>query len=82
MDLGLQQIGVVVVPIHATLSAPHTEYILRDAGVKACFVNNPELYEKVAGCQSRLPDLKGVYTFEKHTGLPSCADLRTEPDAG
>lgn len=78
-DLGLQQIGVVVVPIHSNVSGTHLEYILRDAEVRYCFVDDIGLYEKAAACQSRLPSLKGIFTFQKFPDLPSIQDLHAEP---
>jgi long-chain acyl-CoA synthetase len=78
-DLGLQQIGAVVVPIHSNVSDAHLEYILLDAEVKYCFVDDIDLYEKAAACLPRLPKLKGIFTFPKFPDLPSCQDLRAEP---
>ncbi|MBK6902778.1 MAG: long-chain fatty acid--CoA ligase [Saprospirales bacterium] len=80
LDLALQQIGVVVVPIHSNQSAPNIEYILRDAEAKYCFTDGIDLYEKIVALQLSVPSLKGVFTFEKYPGTPSVVDLRTEPN--
>lgn len=79
LDLGLQQIGTVVVPIHSNLSPDHIEYILRDAGAKYCFAGSIDLYEAVAALKPKLPALREVFTFEKYPDLPSCQDLRANP---
>ncbi|NJK84083.1 MAG: AMP-binding protein [Saprospiraceae bacterium] len=34
LDLGMQQVGVVVVPVHATVSEKELIYILNDAAIK------------------------------------------------
>ncbi|MCB9282769.1 MAG: long-chain fatty acid--CoA ligase [Lewinellaceae bacterium] len=80
LDIGLQQIGVIVVPVHSNQSASYIEYILRDAEVKYCFTDGADLYELITGIQSSAPSLKGVFTFEKYPDIPSCQDLRKEPN--
>jgi len=80
LDLAMHQIGVVVVPVHFNQSTPHIEHILRDAEVKYCFTDGIDLYEKIIAIRLALPSLKGVFIFEKIPDLPSCQDLRTEPD--
>ncbi|MBK7409966.1 MAG: long-chain fatty acid--CoA ligase [Saprospirales bacterium] len=80
LDIGLQQIGVIVVPIHSNQSQVHIEYIMRDAEIKYCFTDGTDLYEKIADIQSAVPTLKGIFTFEKYPDFPSCLDLRKEPN--
>ncbi len=48
VDLALQQIGVVVVPIHQAASEADVSFIIEDAGLKYCFASNGELAEKMA----------------------------------
>lgn len=80
LDLAIQQIGGVVVPIHSNQATNHIEFILRDAEIKYCFTDGIDLYDLIAGLQSGVPSLKGIYTFEKYPDLPSCQDLRIEPN--
>ncbi|MBK6947358.1 MAG: AMP-binding protein [Haliscomenobacter sp.] len=47
LDLGLQQIGVVVVPVHAAILPEELIYILQDAQVSACFVGSSALFDQV-----------------------------------
>ena len=44
-DLAMQQIGILVVPIHSTIGVPDLKFIFEDAGVKCCVVSNAEMLE-------------------------------------
>jgi long-chain acyl-CoA synthetase len=76
IDLALQQIGVVVVPIHSNQSAAHIEFILNDAEVKYCFADGDVLFEKISSLQACLPGLLGVVPFEKFQGSEDLNDAQ------
>ena len=65
VDLAMQQIGAINVPIHATTNNEELKFILNYAEVKMCFVSSALLYRKVVKVQSQLTHLKAIYTFEK-----------------
>lgn len=65
MDLGMQQIGVVNVPVYATLSPREYEYIFKEAEVEYAFCSNAELVGRVREAQRNLPNLKQIFTFEE-----------------
>ena len=65
VDLAMQQIGAINVPVHATTNNEELKFILDYAEVKMCFVSSALLYRKVVKIQSELTQLKAVYTFEK-----------------
>jgi long-chain acyl-CoA synthetase len=46
-DFASLLLGMVVVPIYSTLTAPQTAYILTDSGAKAVVVSTPQQLEKV-----------------------------------
>lgn len=64
MDLAVQQIGAILVPIYPTINVNELEFVLKDAQVKLVFVNDEELFLKVLSLKERLPFLKNIYTFE------------------
>ena len=68
LDMAVQQIGAVLTPVYPTINVNELEFVLRDAQVKAIFVNDEEMYEKVVSIKDRLPVLKDVFTFEHVTG--------------
>lgn len=46
-DAALLQLGLVPVPIHATARPDEIAHIARDAGLRACFVSNADMLEKL-----------------------------------
>lgn len=68
MDIGIQQIGAINVPIYPTISESDYAYIFNDAEVKMCVVSDEELYRKVMNIKSQVPTLGDVYTFNEVKG--------------
>jgi long-chain acyl-CoA synthetase len=65
LDMAVQQCGAVLTPVYPTININELEFILNDAGVKLIFVNDEDLYEKVASIRQNVPSLREIYTFEK-----------------
>lgn len=68
LDLAVQQIGAVLVPLYPTIHINDLEFVLNDAEIKAVFVNDKDLCEKVGSVRSRVPSIKSIYSFEKTEG--------------
>ena len=68
MDIGLQQIGVISVPVYPTISPEEYQYIFNQAEIKFAFVSDSDLYDKMLKTKPNTPDLIGVYTFEEVEG--------------
>ena len=64
LDLAVQQIGAILVPIYPTINVNELEFVLNDAQVKIAFVNDEDLFLKVLSLKSRVASLKEIYTFE------------------
>ena len=65
LDLAVQQIGAVLIPIYPTVSEIDLEFILKDSDVKIIFVNDEILFEKTKAIKANLPRLKEIISFEK-----------------
>jgi long-chain acyl-CoA synthetase len=78
MDIGLQQIGAINVPVYPTISPGEYEYIFNDAEVKYCFVGKDDLYDKVDKARPNVPSLKGVYTLDPQDGRPYWESIFTD----
>jgi long-chain acyl-CoA synthetase len=63
VDLAIQQIGAISVPIHAVAHTNDLHYILHHAEVKCCIVNNEHLLQKVRLLAKKLPQLHHQFTF-------------------
>lgn len=71
VDLALQQIGAISVPIYPTITSADYEYIFEHAEVKMIFAGDEAIYEKAkAAAGDRL-----IYSFEKLEGAIFWEDL-------
>jgi long-chain acyl-CoA synthetase len=64
LDLAVQQIGAVLVPVYPTIGVNELEFIFNDSRVKYVFVNDEESFLKVLSVKSRVTTIKDIYTFE------------------
>ena len=63
LDLAIQQIGAVLIPIYPTININELKFVVNDAQVKVAFVNDEDLYLKVLSVKDNVPSLKDIYTF-------------------
>ena len=75
MDLGIQQVGAINVPVYPTISTKEYEYIFNDSSVKHCFVGTGDLYDKVFATKGKVTNLDRIYTFDKQEGRPYWEDI-------
>ncbi|MGB3182566.1 MAG: long-chain fatty acid--CoA ligase [Cyclobacteriaceae bacterium] len=68
VDLAMQQIGVVSVPMYPTITADDFRYIFRQSDVKMVFVADKELYDK-AHMAVGDDDIE-IYSFDKIQDVP------------
>lgn len=67
LDLALQQIGVINVPVYPTISTTDYVYIFNETAVKMCFIGDDDdstLSKKVREAQKSVPSLKNIYCFD------------------
>jgi long-chain acyl-CoA synthetase len=64
LDLAVQQIGAILVPVYPTINVNELEFVLKDANVKMAFVNDEDLFLKVLSLKEKVPGLKDIFTFE------------------
>ncbi|HNQ61857.1 MAG TPA: long-chain fatty acid--CoA ligase [Bacteroidia bacterium] len=79
-DIGMQQIGVVNVPIYTTLSETEIAFILNDCEAKAIFVSDGALLKKILKVKESVPSLKEIFTFELIAGARHWKELLIQPD--
>ncbi len=79
LDMALHQVGLAVVPIHATTTPFDLEYILHDSEAVYCFVGGEELKEKAREATQKVPSVKELFSLEPMEGLHSLQDLQTTP---
>lgn len=65
MDIAIQQVGAIVVPIYPNISVADYRYIMNDANIIACFVGGSDLYLKINDIRSEITCLKYLYNFDE-----------------
>jgi long-chain acyl-CoA synthetase len=75
-DYGIQHLGAVSVPMYPTITEKDYAYILKDADVKAVFVQNEDLHQKVSGALKSLGFDVPVYSFNKLKDVKHIDDLK------
>ncbi|WP_132054526.1 AMP-dependent synthetase/ligase [Pseudocnuella soli] len=80
LDLAVQQIGAVLVPLYPTVHPSELQYILEHAQVKMLVVNDAQLLEKAEPILPQLNHLQSIYTFEKIAGELHWEDLLVPAD--
>jgi long-chain acyl-CoA synthetase len=80
IDLGMQQIGAINVPVYPTISAREYVYIFNDAEVKYCFVGHGDLIDKVREAQTQIPSLREIFAFDSDVDAPNWETIFAEGD--
>ena len=67
IDLAVQKIGGVLVPVYPTINVNELQFILNDSQAKVIFVNDEELFLKVKSIRDFVPSLQHIFTLEHVT---------------
>ena len=81
VDMAIQQIGAVSVPVYPNITNNELKFILEDANVKLIFAGDAALYRKISEIKDELPALEQVYSFKEVSGIPQLRDLMIAPSA-
>jgi long-chain acyl-CoA synthetase len=69
MDMAMAMVGVIHVPIYATLSTEDYKHIVNHSDAKMLVVGNKSVFSKIAPIASELVNLEhGIYTLDKIEG--------------
>lgn len=75
MDIAIQQIGAIVVPVYPNISTNDYRYIFNDAGIRYAFVGTTELVSKITEVAPDLPHFQKLFTFDCIEGVACYEDL-------
>lgn len=81
MDIAIQQIGAIMVPIYPNISENDYNYIFNNAGIKLSFVGTEDLYQKISRIKSNVPSLENTYTFDVVNGAPNWKEVAQLADS-
>lgn len=75
-DFGIAQLGATSVPMYPSITVEDYKYIFTDAGVKAVFVSDKKLFDKVQEATQGLNiPQENVFTFDKIDGARHFGEL-------
>ncbi|XOD69306.1 MAG: AMP-dependent synthetase/ligase [Flavobacteriales bacterium AspAUS03] len=77
LDIGLQQVGAISVPIYPTNSDEDNQYIFQQTKAIYCFVSDQTLYEKIQPFKDEILSLREIYCFDTVPGVPNWKNLLT-----
>lgn len=75
LDIAIQQIGAISVPIYSINSDEDNKYIFKETETVYCFVSNLLLYKKIQKIKNNINSLQGIYCFDKISGIPNWYDI-------
>jgi long-chain acyl-CoA synthetase len=78
LDIGVQQIGAILVPVYPNISENDYRFILNDAQVKICVVSNLELATKITNVKADIPSLQHLFTFDEINGFKNWKQIFDE----
>ncbi len=79
MDIAIQQVGAIVVPLYPNISEGEYRYIMNDASIQLCVLSNEELFEKISNIKNDVETLKHIYSFE---GVAGCDNWNMIEEGG
>src|SRR5687768_4669429 len=75
-DFGISQIGAVTVPMYPSITVEDYKYIFADAGVRAVFVSDEKLLDKVKEATAGLDiPVKNIFSFDRLPGTRHFSEL-------
>ncbi|MFP4470072.1 MAG: AMP-dependent synthetase/ligase [Bacteroidales bacterium] len=74
-DMGMMQVGVIHVPVYPTISLDEYRYILNHSEVKAVFVADKMLYNKLEDLLKSIPAIEQVFTFSELDGAENWSNV-------
>ena len=63
LDLAVQQLGIVNVPLYPNITEEDYKYILNDSGAKMVFISDEAILAKILNIKEDIPLLEHIYTF-------------------
>lgn len=72
-DVAMLQVGIIPVPIHSTARPDEIAYIVRDAGLRGCFVSNQDMLGRI---EAAGVGMEFVFSFENQVNSEGVTSSR------
>lgn len=76
MDIAIQQVAAIVVPVYPNISESDYKYIFNDAEIKLAVISNEELFTKISSIRSEINTMEHLYTMESVEGAVNWDELK------
>ncbi|WP_028979085.1 AMP-dependent synthetase/ligase [Sporocytophaga myxococcoides] len=77
VDIALQQIGAVSVPVYPTNTVDNYHFIFQDADIKLIFAADQELYDKSKVASKGVTSIKEIYSFDNISGVKNWQEIKS-----
>ncbi len=75
IDMGMAQAGMIHVPIYPTISTEEYKFILEHSDVKAIFVGNKTIFNKISPIINKINNLKDIFSIDPVEGVKSLNEI-------
>lgn len=75
VDMGMNQAGIIHVPIYPTISSTEFEYIFEHSEAKIVFVSDKFLFKKINPIAKKIKNIKEVYSFNEIDGVKNWYEI-------
>ena len=77
VDLAVQQIGGITVPMYPTITVEDYKFIFGDAEVKLIFAESEDLCSKAKKATAGMAEVEGIYSFDNLSGFKNWNEVRS-----
>jgi long-chain acyl-CoA synthetase len=75
VDMGMSMLGIVHVPVFASLNSDEYDYIIRNSGAKMILISDNKLYKCVSLALKNHSSSVKAYTFDEVEAVPNWKDI-------
>lgn len=80
LDLALQQIKAVSVPLYTHVNPDELKFIFNHAEIKAAFVSGKDVFKKLTDLKNEFPQLQTIYSFDDAESLNKLFKYQPKPN--
>ena len=80
LDIAVQQIGAILVPLYPNISVNDYRFILNDSSSKICVVGNSDLWDKITSIRKDLSSLEHLFVFDEIEACSNWSEISNEAE--
>ncbi|MEN9915183.1 MAG: hypothetical protein RL528_1950 [Bacteroidota bacterium] len=75
LDIAVQQVGAILVPLYPNISVNDYRFILNDSSTRICVVGNKELWDKISSIRKDVSSLEHLFVFDEIEGCSHWSEI-------